>query len=62
MTISGISTAAAVGAYSPQPVSPSAHQKHNHFHSLSDVDAQGSSVASSPSTSGKTGSKVDISA
>jgi hypothetical protein len=61
MTVSGISTAAAVGAYSPTPPPVSPH-KHGHFHSMSDVDAQGSSVASAPSSSGKIGSKVDLSA
>ncbi len=63
MAISGISPS---GIYTPsqQPVQPLSPQKHgaHHTRSLSDIDAQGSSVASAPSSTGKVGSKVDISA
>jgi hypothetical protein len=61
MTMSAISTAAAVGAYSPSQPQVSQH-KHSHFHSMSDIDSQGSSLASAPSSTGKTGSKVDVAA
>jgi hypothetical protein len=61
MAVSGVSS---VSAYvmSQQPVQSVSQHKHGgqHSHSLSDVDAQGSSVASAPSSTGKIGSKVDI--
>jgi hypothetical protein len=61
-TISGIAT----GAYAPssQPVQASSHQKHgkHHAQSMTDVDAQSSSIATAASPTGKIGSKVDISA
>jgi len=61
MTLTGISTAASVGAFTPSPPAVNQH-RHGQFRSLSDIDAQSSSVASAPSSTGKTGSKVDITA
>jgi hypothetical protein len=63
MAISGIATGAAT-AYAPsQGPAPSAGQhKHGKHHasSISDVDAQSSSIATAASATGKIGSKVDI--
>ena len=57
MAIAGIS-AASVHAMSSQP--SSAHkQGARQSHSLTDIDAAGSSAASAPSVTGKIGSKVD---
>lgn len=60
MVIPAISAAA---AYSPQAVPTIGQHKHGkHPQSISDVDGQGSSIATAPSSSGKIGSKIDISA
>ena len=62
MNVSGISAAGAVGS-SRQVQGPSPH-KHakNQTPSISDIDLQGSSVASGPSSTSKNGNKVDITA
>jgi hypothetical protein len=63
MAISGMSS---VGfhASSQQAVQSLSHHKYggHHGHSLTDVDATGSSVAAAPSKTGKTGAKIDITA
>jgi hypothetical protein len=61
MAISGMSSA---GASSQQAMQSLSHHKNSGHHgrSLSDIDAAGSSLASAPSKTGKTGSKIDISA
>ncbi|MGB6540326.1 MAG: hypothetical protein WBF03_05535 [Xanthobacteraceae bacterium] len=63
MAISGVSTAA------PPPSSHQAahalgHHKRggHHSSSLTDIDVQGSSVATAPSSTGKVGSKLDVTA
>jgi hypothetical protein len=63
MAISAISTAV------PPPLSQQAtqalgHHKRggHHASSLSDIDVQGSSVATAPSSTGKIGSKLDVTA
>ena len=62
MAISGISVASLLSS-APPTLQPSDQRKHGHHAlSLSDIDAQGSSVAPSPSATGKTGSKVDVTA
>jgi hypothetical protein len=63
MAISGMSSAG-FHAASQQAVLSLSPQKHggHHGRSLTDVDAAGSSVASAPSQTGKTGSKIDIAA
>ncbi|HUZ32315.1 MAG TPA: hypothetical protein VMV19_09480 [Xanthobacteraceae bacterium] len=58
MAISGVSTAAAYAA--SQPIGQHKHGKH-HAGSISDVDAQSSSIASAGSSSGQLGGKVNIS-
>ena len=60
MAVSGMSSTSfhASGQQALQSLSQHKHGGH-HGHSLSDVDATSSSVASAPS---KTGSKIDISA
>jgi hypothetical protein len=65
MAVSGISAASAgVSAPSQPTLSSIGHHKHggHHSHSLTDIDAQGSSVASTPSSTGKIGSKLDLTA
>jgi len=61
MAISGLSGA---GAYTPSqsPLQSSGPHKHGRHHSqsISDVDAQSSSVATPASSTGKIGSKIDI--
>jgi hypothetical protein len=62
MAMSGIS-AAGFQASSQQAVQSLGTHKHGGHHrstSLSDIDAQGSSLASAASSSGKVGSKVDV--
>jgi hypothetical protein len=60
MAISGI-TPGSIYATNSQPLqSMSQHKNTHHSTSLSDIDAQGSSVASAPSSSGKVGSKVNF--
>ena len=63
MAISGMSSAG-FHAANQQAVMSLSHQKHggHHGRSLTDVDAAGSSLASAPSRTGKTGSKIDIAA
>ena len=63
MAISGMSSAG-FHALSQQALQSLSHHKYggHHGHSLTDVDATSSSVASTPSKTGKTGSKIDISA
>jgi hypothetical protein len=62
MNISGISAANAAGS-SQQVQRPSQHKHNkNQTPSISDVDLQGSSVASGPSSTSKNGNKVDITA
>lgn len=64
MAISGVSAAAGAYAASQQPVQSIDQHKHGKHHavSISDVDGQSSSVASAPGSTGKIGSKVDITA
>ena len=62
MTVSGISPAG-IQPPSPQPSPSLGTHKHGGHHrstSLSDIDALGSSLASAASSSGKVGSKVDV--
>ena len=61
MAISGI-TPGSIYAASSQPLQSISQHKQNAHQSisLSDIDAQGSSVASTPSASGKVGSKVNL--
>lgn len=63
MAISAVS-AAAFRTASQQGVQSLAQHKHGGHHppSLSDIDAQGSSVASAPGATGKVGSKIDVTA
>jgi hypothetical protein len=62
MSISGIAAAARVQPSAQQISSSSAQHRHGgHHSSISDVGAQGSSVASAGSPSGKTASKINIS-
>ena len=63
MAISGV-TPGGIYATSQQPLQSVSQHKHGGHHStsLSDIDAQGSSVASSPSSTGKIGSKLNITA
>jgi hypothetical protein len=61
MAVSGVSTAGAYAA-TQQPLQSTGQHKHGrHAASISDVDAQSSSVATAPTATGKIGSKVDIS-
>jgi hypothetical protein len=61
MAISGVSSAAAYAA--SQPIQQTGQHKHGKHHasSISDVDAQSSSIASAGGSSGQIGSKIDIS-
>jgi hypothetical protein len=61
MAISGI-TPGSIYATNSQPLqSMSQHKQNAHpSSSLSDIDAQGSSIASAPSSTGKVGSKVNF--
>jgi len=63
MAITGVAPGG-IYATSQQPLSTVSQHKHGGHHStsLSDIDAQGSSVASSPSSTGKVGSKIDVTA
>jgi len=63
MAISGV-TPGSINATGQPPLSSISQYKHARHHStsLSDVDAQGSSVASMPSSTGKVGSKINITA
>ena len=65
MTISGLTAAANLQPPATQQVSPSsAHHRHNNKHpsSISDVDAQSSSLAATASTTRKVGGTIDITA
>jgi len=61
MSISAISSPGSHAA-SQQAVQSLASHKHGgrHSHSITDIDAQSSSIASPPSTSGKIGTKLDV--
>jgi hypothetical protein len=61
MAISGMSSAG-FHASSQQALQSLSHHKYGGHHGHSLTDAASSSVASAPSTTGKTGSKIDISA
>jgi hypothetical protein len=56
-------TSGGIYATSQQPLQSVSQHKHGHHsRSMSDIDTQGSSLASPPSATGKTGSKVDVTA
>jgi len=57
--ISSHSTSQASGAQSSQAAGHHRHGGH-HAKSISDTDAQSSSVASAPSSTGRIGSKLDV--
>jgi hypothetical protein len=62
MAVSGLATAANFQAASQQ-LSPSSNHKHHggvHGASISDVDAQSSSLASSTPSTGRPGGRLDI--
>jgi hypothetical protein len=63
MVIPGIS-AAGIQPSSQQAMQPLGQHKHGRHHtqSISDLDAQSSSVASAPSPTGKIGSNINITA
>jgi hypothetical protein len=62
MAVSGVSAAGAYAASQPvQSLGQHKHDRHQSL-SLSDVDAQSSSVATGATSTSKTGSKVDLSA
>jgi len=63
MPVSALSSPGSHAA-SQQAVQSLASHKHGgrHWHSISDIDAQSSSIASPPSASGKIGTKLDITA
>jgi hypothetical protein len=61
MTISGISASMAAPHQSAQMLGLHKHG-HRQSHSLTDIDAQGSSVAPPPSVNGTLGSRVDMTA
>jgi hypothetical protein len=64
MAISGISNTATQQPSSHHASQAAGHHRHGRHHgqSLSDIDAQGSSMASAPSSTGKTGSRVNVTA
>jgi hypothetical protein len=64
MAISGISLAASSHVGSQQAASTSSHHRQSgqRTPSMTDIDAQGSSVASAPTATGKIGSRVNITA
>jgi hypothetical protein len=64
MAVSGISLAASSHVAGQQAASTSGRHRQSgrQTPSLTDIDAQGSSVASAPSATGKIGSKVNITA
>lgn len=62
MTISSVSPSSTYGI-GQRPLQPvTQHKQGSRPPSLSDIDAQGSSVASAPSPTGKIASKVDVTA
>jgi hypothetical protein len=64
MAVSGMSLAASSHMTSQQAASTSNRQRQSaqKMPSLTDIDAQGSSVMTAPSATGKIGSKINISA
>jgi hypothetical protein len=62
--VSGIALGASSHVASHQAASASSRHQHGgqRAPSLSDIDAQGSSVASAPTATGKIGSKINITA
>jgi hypothetical protein len=64
MAVSGISLAASAHVSSQQAASTSSRHRQNgqRTPSMTDIDAQGSSVASAPSATGKIGSRINITA
>ena len=65
MSVSGISAAASSHVASHQAAQLQGHRRHGGSQpsfSLTDIDMQGSSVVTTPSATGKLGSKVNISA
>ncbi len=68
MSISGISSAlpglSTYQSLQTQTLGQLGQHKHgsHHSRSLSDIDLQGSSLATAPSVTGKVGSKIDITA
>jgi len=64
MAISGISAASHYHASSAQVSPTSGHHRQtgHHAKSISNVDAQSSSVVSVPTSTGRTSSKIDVTA
>ena len=62
MAVSGISAPNIHGASQHAAQSLSQHKQGGRHASLTDIDVTGSSVASAPSATGKTGNKIDITA
>ena len=64
MTISGLTAAVNFQPASQQASPSSGHHRHNNKHpsSISDVDAQSSSLAATASTTRKVGGTIDITA
>jgi hypothetical protein len=64
MAVSGISLAVGSQVASQQAASVSSHHRQSgqRTSSLTDIDAQGSSVATAPTATGKIGSRVNITA
>ena len=61
MAISGVSPSTPAYASSTASLPPIGSQKHSH-RSMSDIDAQGSSVTSGPSATGRPGSLLNTTA
>jgi hypothetical protein len=64
MAVSGVSLGASAHVGSQHAASISGHHRQSaqRAPSMTDIDAQGSSVASAPTSTGKIGSKVNITA
>ena len=62
MAVSGISAPNIPGASQHAAPSLSQHKQGGRHASLTDIDLNGSSMASAPSATGKTGNKIDITA
>jgi hypothetical protein len=62
MAVSGIFVTASAAVSAQQTLQPQSPHKHGHHRtgSITDVDAQSSSIATAPGSTGKIGSKVDI--
>jgi hypothetical protein len=56
-----LSAALSATPQSPNSLSPYKHSGH-HPRPLTDIDAQGSSLVTAPSSTGKVGSKIDVTA